>query len=79
MLNPGVTEVAYLCLRENEAPWSVVADHSGVTIRGDSPRITEHQQLEGFAWVIADALREMRNLRKARIQIVGDNEIQRLN
>lgn len=67
MLTPGVTEVAYLHAVAGRAPWAVVADHTGVTIRGESPKFTGHGELEAFAWVIADALREFLKLKRAAI------------
>lgn len=77
MLTPGVTEVAYLCLKKGEAPWAVVADHTGVEMRGTSPKFTKDggSELDDFAWVLADAMREYLRLRRGRIQTVGDNEI----
>ena len=69
MLTPGVTEVAYIKLKEGESPWAVVADHAGVVIRGESPRLTEHSHLDDFAWIVADAMREYLKLKRARIQL----------
>ena len=69
LLSPGVTEVAYLKLKQGEAPWAVVADHTGVFIRGESPRLTEHSHLDDFAFVVADAMREYLKLKRARIVV----------
>ena len=71
LLTPGVTEVAFLCFKENESPWAVVADHTGVTIRGESPKLTSHEQLDSFAWVLSDAMREYMRLRRGRIHHVN--------
>jgi hypothetical protein len=81
MLTPGVTEMAYLCMKAGEAPWAVVADHAGVTIRGESPKFTSEggAALDDFAWVLSDAMREYMKLRRSRIQSVGDNEINKIN
>lgn len=67
LLTPGVTEVAYLYLKKDEAPWAVVADHTGVVIRGESPKLQGHGDMESFAWVVGDAFREMGKLKRARI------------
>ncbi len=67
LLDPTVTEVAYICAKPEGAPWAVVADHCGVVIRGESPRLQGHGDMDSFAWVIGDAFRESGKLRKARI------------
>lgn len=68
MLTPGVTEVAYLRARPECAPWAVVADHTGVEIRGESPKFVEGgDELSNFAWILSDAMREYVKLKRARI------------
>ena len=78
LLSPGTTEVAFLCLKAGESPWTVVADHTGVYIRGESPRFVGYTELNDFAWIFSDAMREYLKLKRCRIQLVGDNEIKAL-
>ncbi len=68
LLSPGTTEVAYIYLAPDCSPWAVIADHSGVVIRGESPKLRGHAEMEDFAWIIADAFREMHKLLQGRIQ-----------
>jgi hypothetical protein len=72
MLTPGVTEVAYLFQKPEGAPWAVIADHTGVVLRGESPKFMNEggAPMDDFAWVMGDAMREYLRLRKGRIQAV---------
>ncbi len=77
MVTPGVTEVAFICAKRGESPWAVVADHTGVTVRGESPKFTQEggMGLHDFAWILDQAMREYMALKRGRIQLVGDNEV----
>ena len=71
LMNPGITEVAFLKTKQDDQPWSIVADHTGVIIRGESPKLYEAAQLDDFAFIVADAMREYLNLKKARIVVIN--------
>lgn len=72
LLEPGVTEVAYSFAYDVPASdgesvwhkWWVVADHRGAVIKGESPKLSTDAQLEAFAWVLSDAMREYLKLKR---------------
>ena len=56
--------------REESEPWMIISDHTGVIIKGESPKMYEASHLDDFAFVVADAMREYLQLKKSRIQLV---------
>lgn len=69
LARPAVTEVAYIFVKEDGSSFAVVADHTGVVLRGESQKFTQEggSATDDFAWVFADAMREYMKLKRARI------------
>lgn len=69
MLTPGVTEVAFIYPHVDGMPFVIVADHSGVQFRGDSPKFTKENGglLDDFAWILSEAMREYMKLKRCRL------------
>lgn len=65
-MEPDTTEVAYT-FQTPSGLWQVVADHRGTIIKGQSPTLSTDSQLEGFAWVLSDAMREYLKLKRHKI------------
>lgn len=59
--------------------FTVAADHTGVRFRGTSLPLTKDSEFDNLAWVVADAAREFLKFKRARIQLVGDNEVGKIN
>lgn len=66
LTEPNVTEVAYTFTTDGGL-WQVVANSRGTVIRGTSPVLSTDSQLEAFAWVLSDAMREYLKLKRGRI------------
>lgn len=69
LIDPTITEVAYIHAHGEGAPFVVVADHTGTMFRGDSPKFTKENGglLDDFAWVLSDAMREYIKLKRTRL------------
>ena len=66
LVEADTTEVAYI-FQTPSGLWQVVADHRGVVIKGQSPTLSTDTQLDGFAWVLSDAMREFLKLKRHKI------------
>lgn len=70
LLDPSITEVAFLFAKPGAAPWAIIADHTGVEIRGDSPKFIQGGSVLGdFAWIMSEAMREYLKLKRGRIAL----------
>jgi len=67
LLERNVTEAVYTFTKEDGSLWQIVADHRGTVIKGTSPVLSTDSQLEAFAWVLSDAMREFLKLKRHKI------------
>lgn len=67
LVEAKTTEVAYVFKKEDDTIWQVVADHRGAVIKGESPKLSTDAQLEAFAWVLSDAMREYLKLKRHKL------------
>ena len=67
LVEAKTTEVAYTFKKDDGTIWQVVADHRGTVIKGESPSLSTDTQLEAFAWVLSDAMREYLKLKRHKL------------
>lgn len=72
-------EFQYARDNQNGSTFLVVADHRGVRMKGTSPFLVNPSDYDNFAWVLGDASREHLRLKRGKLELVGDNELQEIN
>ncbi len=79
LVERNVTEVVYTFTKEDGSLWQIIADRRGALVKGESPTLTTHDQLEGFAWCLSDAMREYLKLKRGMLvvppQMFADKQI----
>ncbi len=69
-------EFHYVYTKEQGLDFKVVSDHRGVRMKGISPFLVNPEDYDNLAWVLGDASREHLRMKRGKIQLVGDNELE---
>lgn len=56
--------------------FEIVSDHRGVVMKGTSHRLVNPDDYDNFAWALGEAGREAVRLKRGKIEVVGDNELE---